>query len=290
MGKKRVIDTDGLYFDPALFGLLGERGYLFYIRLWCLAEDWGGLEEDCDSISLQTGVLRMAVEEVRSLIEKMVEKKKLVRFQAKGKNLLWIVNFFEHQPLNNPALPSLPLPEWIQLQICEYPSGKKYAKYLVVPGKLPPDIREITGSLPVDYQENTGRLSGEEKQKLCRNHKKPKETVSMGPEEQKIFDSWNAFCKRHPEISKLLSLSESRREKLRKRMGEQKFNFQDILDAAEKQPFLLGKNNRGWVFSFDWIVENDRNFLNVLEHKYRSTGKDNAEQAASLRNGFDLKG
>ncbi len=52
MARKRVIDT-GLYFDTEICRLLGARGLHLYIRLWGLAEDWGGYEANHEDIALQ---------------------------------------------------------------------------------------------------------------------------------------------------------------------------------------------------------------------------------------------
>ena len=46
MGRKRVIDTDELLFDEELFEAVGKDGLWLYVRLWSLAEDWGGYGQD----------------------------------------------------------------------------------------------------------------------------------------------------------------------------------------------------------------------------------------------------
>ena len=42
------------------------------------------------------------------------------------------------------------------------------------------------------------------------------------------------------------------------------FNISEVLQKAEKQPFAL----TGKWFTFDWIIENDTNYLKILEMKY----------------------
>lgn len=53
----------------------------------------------------------------------------------------------------------------------------------------------------------------------------------------------------------------------------QKYSYEDIKDVFEKAnacDFLLGKNDRGWKASFDWLIDID-NFVKVKEENYKST-------------------
>jgi hypothetical protein len=64
MARKRIIDTEGLYFKTELVKILGPRGLLLYIRLWALAEDWGGYEFNAEEIALRMGALKFIPKEV----------------------------------------------------------------------------------------------------------------------------------------------------------------------------------------------------------------------------------
>lgn len=44
--------------------------------------------------------------------------------------------------------------------------------------------------------------------------------------------------------------------------------WRQVLDRLLATPFLRGKNDRGWVADFDWLVKNDENPARVLEGKY----------------------
>jgi len=90
--------------------------------------------------------------------------------------------------------------------------------------------------------------------------------------EKSTMTSWNSFCDKFPILSNIQEISDKRRLKLKKRFETKSFqDFQTILAAIEKQQFLLGKNDRGWKISFDWLIENDTNYLKVLENKYIQT-------------------
>lgn len=87
--------------------------------------------------------------------------------------------------------------------------------------------------------------------------------------ERSTLAFWNEFCSKYPLLSKVKEISGKRREKLKKRFEKDSFkNFQPILEAIEKQRFLFGENDRKWRVSLDWLIENDTNYLKVLELKY----------------------
>jgi len=120
-------------------------------------------------------------------------------------------------------------------------------------------IEVVTGS------ETTCNLYGKNKKVIIEGYNK----IYMDWE-QSIFASWNSFCDKYPTLSKIKEISEKRRTKLKKRFEKKSFqDFKAILKAIEEQPFLRGENQRKWVVSFDWLIENDTNYLKVLEYRYK---------------------
>jgi hypothetical protein len=83
---------------------------------------------------------------------------------------------------------------------------------------------------------------------------------------------WNEFAKKHS-LSIIRALTPSRARKLSARLKEG-MNFKEVLKAIPEQPFLLGFNKRNWEVSFDFIVENDKNYLKILERKYGNSKVD----------------
>jgi hypothetical protein len=146
VARKRIIDTEEFYFKADLVSLLGERGLHLYIRLWGIAEDWGGYEPKYSDIAFKMGALRFEERETKKYINRLIERGKIIEYNKDGKLVHWIVNFLEHQPLDNPSPPKLPLPEWVGCEILEYKSGKKYAKYVIIQEKLPVAYRSPTSN------------------------------------------------------------------------------------------------------------------------------------------------
>lgn len=87
--------------------------------------------------------------------------------------------------------------------------------------------------------------------------------------ENDIQKQWNELASSVPGMSGIKEITGKRRDKIKCRYEQESFrNFEAIITAIKGQPFLLGVNNRGWKVTFDWIIENDTNFIKVLEMRY----------------------
>jgi hypothetical protein len=95
-----------------------------------------------------------------------------------------------------------------------------------------------------------------------------------------IISCWNNldFKTSTGEVRKLpqvLKATDSRKNKIKTRLSEPQFKYQEIFKLCIENDFLNGKNNRGWKLDFDWIVENDTNYIKVLEGRYSGGNKEN---------------
>lgn len=188
MSRKRVIDT-GIYFDTEICAILGERGLHLYIRLWGISDDSGVYLPNYGDISLQMGALRFTEEEAKNFIEALIKSEKVIPFTSTGKTYHWLKNFLKHQPLNNPAIPRYPLPEWISMEVKKYGSGKKFAKFSIIKDKLPVAYHDCIGNVPlfeqeVDEQLPTSSLPVDEKSVETETKQKRNETETKRKETQ----------------------------------------------------------------------------------------------------------
>jgi len=85
-----------------------------------------------------------------------------------------------------------------------------------------------------------------------------------------VATSWNSLHEKYPTLNKILTVTSERRIHLKKRFENSKFiqAWPVVLEKIPQYPFLLGVNDRGWKASFDWLIENDLNYVKVLEGKY----------------------
>ena len=79
------------------------------------------------------------------------------------------------------------------------------------------------------------------------------------------MDKWNTLLP-----TKVRDLTSSRREHLQARIKEKNFteNFDLICQKISSSEFLMGKNERKWKATFDWIIKNDTNYIKILEDRY----------------------
>jgi len=107
-------------------------------------------------------------------------------------------------------------------------------------------------------------------------------TTSRGLDYEQIKELWND---RVPEALQIRSITDKRKRHLRARYKESDFALNDIINAIQEQPFLLGENDRGWVADFTWIIENQDHYTNILERKYKDdkfNGKTESEYIKEL--------
>jgi len=99
-----------------------------------------------------------------------------------------------------------------------------------------------------------------------------KERTPLKAKEKRInksfyIEKWNAFAvnRKLPEIT---TITGQREIHLKARISsEDFFCFDELLNTIEEQPWLLGKNEKGWRISFDWII-NASNYTKIMEKNY----------------------
>lgn len=105
-----------------------------------------------------------------------------------------------------------------------------------------------------------------------RNKEEKEESTERGKGRKEdyleIVEMWNATCGDY--YPKLLKLSDARKTKLRIRLSEMGSVdiLKSIFEKMAASKFLQGDNNKGWRASFDWILENDKNWVKILEGNY----------------------
>ena len=126
-----------------------------------------------------------------------------------------------------------------------------------------------------EYQRQKKYRIGEKKEKQKQPDKKVEKKREKKNGEFELFcnnlvDFWN---KNIPiEISKITKLSKRRKEKLETRYEENKDIeiWKKAIIKMGKSSFCRGNNNREWIASFNWLIKNEDNLLNLLEGNYDS--------------------
>lgn len=87
-------------------------------------------------------------------------------------------------------------------------------------------------------------------------------------EEREIVDLWNMICS--PSLSKVEKLTKSRKGKISIRIKEigGKPEIKKLFLKIKDSKFLNGDNVKNWKATFDWVFENDKNWVKITEGNY----------------------
>ncbi len=81
-----------------------------------------------------------------------------------------------------------------------------------------------------------------------------------------------------PSFPRIVKVSEARKAKIRIRLEEMKGDFdviKKVFQKLEDSKFCRGDNKNGWKASFDWIFENEKNWVKVYEGNYDNKTRNN---------------
>lgn len=83
-----------------------------------------------------------------------------------------------------------------------------------------------------------------------------------------VVAMYHAEC---PSFPCIVKVSGARKAKIRIRLEEMKGDFdtlKTVFNKLEASKFCRGDNKNGWKASFDWIFENEKNWVKVIEGNY----------------------
>ena len=100
----------------------------------------------------------------------------------------------------------------------------------------------------------------------------------------RIIHSWNNLG-----ISSVKSISNNRLTLVKARIAEHGLDaFLEAIKNINECPFLLGRNEKGWVITFDWFIK-PSNFAKVLEGNYRPRVTQSVIQQTASSNFIERK-
>ena len=115
---------------------------------------------------------------------------------------------------------------------------------------------------------------------------KPDQPNKFSDFKKLVFAKWNEVASKNG-LSTILNITKSREGKLKTRYDEGLFvqEVEKIFNEIEKSKLLLGKldkpnpDHANWKITFDWLVDNDKNYLKILEGNYRDKNGTNEQIA-----------
>jgi uncharacterized protein YdaU (DUF1376 family) len=126
--------------------------------------------------------------------------------------------------------------------------------------------REVLNSL-TSHQKTDGRLSARADASSSENVASEATATRerWSPEQYRSY--WNSNCS---PLSKVRRLTPKRQSKLVHRMagGLTPELFEMVVARLKASPFCRGENDSSWRAEFDFVIQNDTNFLKILEGRY----------------------
>ena len=172
-----------------------------------------------------------------------------------------------------------------KITICKYDS---YQGFENDSNKQITNEQQASNKVATSYQQQHNKEIKKERNKENNNIE-----TKVSSEKAKNWDyylnSWNdAF--NGSNISKIRSLTKSRKQSLRLRIQDRESNktpeevYCIVLDKIKESRFLNGENNNGWVCNFDWVLK-PANWQKILEGNYdnRTSVKKDALEATKHR-------
>jgi hypothetical protein len=180
-------------------------------------------------------------------------------YEVEGRKVVQISDFAAHQPglknRGNSKLPALP-GDAAKVTACR---------------EMPPEGKGTEGK---GTEEKRREPAADGAAVLPPLLEVPKDSDPSAPEckVEAVVQLWNEMTVGTP-LPQCRGLSDTRRKHITARMKERGLGvIRDTIAKAISSRFCTGENDRGWVLTFDWLMESPEHFLRVMEGKYDNRG------------------
>ena len=255
--------------------------------------EWRGLTIDrgqlITSVPVITAATGLSEQEIRTCVKRLIKANQIVyntTHRATHRIVVVTVCNYEkyqeqeeksnepnnEQPTNQQRTPNEPATD--KQRVNKNNKNKRIKEDIEIEGGTPPS--------PLGAEAPKAPEPSKEEKKPQEKPKEKKQT-----DYDKIKDLWNTLC---PSFAKVLVISKSRHGKIKQRIQEMGGiekalpMIEKIFIETEKSDFLRGDTPRGWKASFDWIFENDKNWVKVWEGNYENKPKETYPTTTQNRN------
>lgn len=235
----------------------------------CVDKQWQGITIKRGQLATSNATirqdLRLSEQQIRTCIKRLISTGEITYKSTNRYVVITICNYDKYQEvggttneLNNEQTNNQSTDE--QRAINEQSTTTKEIKNIRSKEYNIKDIKQESGS--------NDQLSSASDEAQAVEPEKPKgEKLPF----KDIKAMWNETCTGFP---KLFTLSDPRKNKMRLRIAEMGGLekalplIKQIFEKMQQSKFLKGDNKRGWKASFDWLFENDKNWVKVYEGNY----------------------
>lgn len=240
------------------------QAHLLWIATWNFSDDEGIFE--ADPLLLRSNIFPrrtdIRIDQVAQWLDQLVKARFIIPFQYEGEGYYITRTFKTHQKIDRPQKSKIPS-DVIRRVFDEWSTN---VRPCIVEDSIVEE-KEDVGETAEAVSEAVA--SPTSPQDLYNSLEKNKVSISAFIKEHRpdwaepYVDLWNFFAV-EKKLSRVTKISRSRRKKFQVRIADQGFDFIEILKKAAQSEFLL----TGRWFCFDWILENESNYLKVVEGNY----------------------
>jgi hypothetical protein len=277
MARIRTIKPE-FWFDETL-AKLPLQARLLFVGTWNLADDYGILKSNLKWLKAQLFPYddNLRIDQVSQWVDQLVKARMLVPFNMEKEGYLYIRTFKTHQKIDKPSKNGFISPENFAIAFklpkrpesfdeysesirrvfaTGYGDGKEMEKGN---GYTPPNGagNPPAADLPIDIHAVFKELKKEKKPLVDFVRQYKPDFI------EPYVALWNLFAEER-KLSQVSKINDTRKKKFKVRFFEKGFDFLEILKQAGKSEFLL----TGKWFGFDWIIENESNYLKIIEGNY----------------------
>lgn len=237
-----------------------------FVRLMMKADDFGNFSANPKLVkSLCFPLKDFREADISRWLHELETSGLIALYDADNKNYLHILNFGQRLRTMNSKYP-----KYVENQsdgiACDQSADQ--CQQSAVIGQ--PETKRNEVETNIDTKVSMSTIVDESTSNSYKSVEKTKsgiwEYLKTEPKEiEPYVDFWNLFAAEKG-VPKVRDITKKRRQKLKVRLSEKSFNFCNILRMAGNSEFLLSNS---W-FAFDWIIENDSNYLKILEGNYQS--------------------
>lgn len=261
-----------------LESMYGNDGYAFWFKLLEILGETEGHYYDCSVNHNWVYILaktKCDEDKAKSIIETLISLGKLDKDLWIEKKIIWCQKFVDNlsgvYKLRRLELPTKPF----SLEDEDVNTNKKNKRV-----KQPVDNQCTTVNEKTNQQYTTGtptsnrQVSIETSSKVKYSKEKKSIVKKNIYPYQDIVALWNEIC--GVSLPQVKSLNDSRRQKIKSRIDEFECKsnedclnkVKEIFERIQSSDFLCGENSSGWTATFDWVFDNSKNWIKVIEGNY----------------------
>ena len=219
---------------------VSRESRLTFIGIWNHCDDYGVILNSPRRILGDVYPVDESVSEkdIKNEIGELLKEELLVNSIYNNKNYLIIRAWKEHQKVDRPS-----------------------TRFFIPPEKIGGIVNDSRVSR--ECGSSVSMLKEKEKEK----EKVEVERESLSKKDYAFFmDRWNKNL-----LPKILKLTDTRINKIKARLkkdGDFEKHFEICIEKIKQSSFLQGENNNSWKATFDWLIENESNYMKVIEDNY----------------------